>query len=227
MGFKYSIFLADYSGKKRVKLPVLPKELPELGFSADISDFLTVKNGHYTIIGDAQPLKVSPDHMVPGDGKELAFTMSETTGGEVIKILEGAMKKRMPVKYTISIKSGGYYVDSLFAVTSYSFHIDKKRDYHISFELTGWEKYAGWKADSGKKTKKVSLSPSKTTIKKGKSKQAVLKNTAAGAKITWKSKDTKVAAVSSKGLITGKNKGKTSITATYKKKTYTCEVAVK
>lgn len=227
MEFKYSIYLADHSGKSKVQLPVLPKEMPEIGYAADITDFLSVKSGHISVIGDMQQPTIGPEHMLPGKGKDLTFTMSSATGPKAIKILENAMTKRTPVRYTISKKSGGYYVDSLFAVSSFKYHIDKKEDYIISFDLVGWEKYSGWKAGSNEKSKKISLSPSKTTIQKGKSKQATLKNTAKGSKVTWKSKNPKVAAVSSKGLITGKGKGKTSVTATYKKKTYTCEVSVK
>lgn len=227
MASKYSIYLSDHSGKNKVLLPVLPKDLPEISRSADMEDFLTAAGKHLTIIGAPQQPKISPEHMVPGKGKNLSFAMSETTGKEVLKILETAMTKQEPVRYTISLKSGGYYVDGLFGVSSFSAYIVKANNWIINFELKGWDKYSGWKAETSAKSKKISLAPSKATIKKGKSKQATLKNVAAGAKITWKSKDTKVAAVSSKGLITGKGKGKTSITATYKKKTYTCEVSVK
>lgn len=44
--------------------------------------------------------------------------------------------------------------------------------------------------------------------------------------VTWKSSNPKVATVSSTGKVTGKTKGFAKITATYKGKTYTCEVYV-
>ena len=143
MADKYKIYLKSYSGTK-VRLPILPAELPEVSQSADISDFKAIKGGHYTIIDTKQQPTVSVEHMVPGRGKNLSFSVSNTTGSEVLKILKEAQNKQTPVKYIIAKTEGGYYLNRWFAVGSFSYHIDKKGDYSISFDLTGWKKYKGW-----------------------------------------------------------------------------------
>ena len=141
---KYKIYLKSYSGAK-VRLPLLPSELPEISQAADITDFSSVKGGHYTIIGQKQQPTVSVEHLVPDKNKNLSFTVSSTSGSQIIKILKESQNKRTPVKYIIAKTDGGYYLNDWFAVGSFSYHIDKKNDYIISFELTGWKKYSGWK----------------------------------------------------------------------------------
>lgn len=228
---KYSIFLSDYSGNS-LELPILPSELPEVKYESGTEDFSSADGTHYTIIGSRQQPGMGISHMIPGKGKELSFALSDTTGPEVIKMLKEATKNKMPVRYTIAKESGGYYIDRYFAVSSFSYHIDKKNDYQIQFDLTGWKKYKGWKAAAGKggknsKNKKVSISPANATINIGKTKTVVLKNTAKSGKVSWKSANNAVAIVNSKGVVTGKSKGKTTIIATYKGKSYECEVGVK
>ncbi len=223
--FKYEIYLSNIYGK-RVKLPVLPAELPEKTVAADVEDFVSFKKGHYTIIGPRQQMTVSPEHMIPEKGKPLTFTMSKTTGDQVLKILKSATKNQTPVKYVIAKKSGGYYLNDYFAVGTYSSHRDKKNDWIISFDLTGWKEYKGWKSAAGSGAQ-IKLTPTKVTIRKGKKKTATLKNVSRTAKITWKSSNNKVVTVNSKGVMTGKGKGKAKVTATCYKKTYTCEVGVK
>ena len=79
------------------------------------------------------------------------------------------------------------------------------------------------------KSKKISISKKKMTIYTKQKKQLKLKNVPKkqSGKITWKSSKKKVATVSKKGVVTAKKAGKTIITATYKKKEYTCKVTVK
>lgn len=75
---------------------------------------------------------------------------------------------------------------------------------------------------AGKKTKlSIKLSRKKLSLKIGSRHTLKAKVKPAKAKVTWKSSQKKVAVVSSKGKITPKKKGKTTITATvrYKKMT--------
>ena len=76
------------------------------------------------------------------------------------------------------------------------------------------------------KSKKISLNKTKQTLYVGKTVQLKLKN-AVAKNVKWKSSKTKVAKISKKGLVTAKSKGTSKITATYKKKKYTCTVTVK
>lgn len=140
----YTIYIKSYTGNK-VKLPIVPAELPEISQSADIEDFAAVKGGHYSIIGQRQQPNLSAEHLIPGKGKNLSFAVSSTTGSQVIKILKECQKKRIPMKYIIAKKSGGYYLNRWFAVSSFSYHVDKKNDYVITMELIGWQSYSGWK----------------------------------------------------------------------------------
>lgn len=84
---------------------------------------------------------------------------------------------------------------------------------------------------AGKKTKlSIKLSRKKLSLKIGSRHTLKAKVKPAKAKVTWKSSQKKVAVVSSKGKITPKKKGKTTITATvrYKKMTKkaSCKVTV-
>lgn len=78
--------------------------------------------------------------------------------------------------------------------------------------------------------KKPKLAQKEITLKKGKSKTLKVKNKTKKAKITWSSKNKKVAVVSRKGKVTGKGKGITKIVckvkAGRKKYTLTCKVIV-
>ena len=147
MANAFTIYLKSYSGAK-VKLPVLPSELPEISQSADIEDFVSVKGGHYTIIGQKQQPTTSGEYLIPKKGKKLSFTVSKATGSQVIKILKESQNRRTPLKYVIAKRNGGYYINDQFAVASFSHKIDKKGDYVVSFELTGWKKYSGWKKNA-------------------------------------------------------------------------------
>lgn len=144
MSSPYKIYLKSYTGTK-VKLPIVPAELPEISYTSDISDFTAVKGGHYSIIGQMQQPTVSVEHMIPEKGKTLSFAVSKTTGSQVLKILRECQRKRIPMKYIIAKKSGGYYLNRWFAVSSFSYHVDKKNDYIISMELVGWQSYKDWK----------------------------------------------------------------------------------
>lgn len=66
----------------------------------------------------------------------------------------------------------------------------------------------------------------KKTAKLSVGKTTTLKIKEAKGKINWKSSNTEVATVSSKGKVTGKKTGTATITATVNKKSYTCEVTV-
>ena len=76
--------------------------------------------------------------------------------------------------------------------------------------------------------KKIKLSKSKITMKKGQSKKLTLKKGKKKLKnVKWKSSNKKVVSVTSSGKIKAKKVGKATITAKYKKKTYKCKVTVK
>lgn len=69
-----------------------------------------------------------------------------------------------------------------------------------------------------------SISKKSVALKKGSS--TTLKLSGTNQKITWKSSNTSVATVSSKGKVTAKKKGSATITATVLKKKYTCKITV-
>lgn len=71
----------------------------------------------------------------------------------------------------------------------------------------------------------VKISKKTVTLDRGKS--TSLKITGTKSKVTWKSSNKKVASVSSKGKVTAKSAGTAVITATVKKKKYTCRVTVR
>lgn len=67
----------------------------------------------------------------------------------------------------------------------------------------------------------------KTTLTLNERESFQLKVKGAAGKITWKSYDTSIAAVSDQGLVEGVSEGTTIIVATVKKKNYRCKVTVK
>ena len=69
------------------------------------------------------------------------------------------------------------------------------------------------------------LSRTKATVKVGKKLTLKLKGNTQ--KVKWSSSNTKIAKVSSKGVVTGKSTGKVKITAKIGKKRYVCKVTVK
>lgn len=77
----------------------------------------------------------------------------------------------------------------------------------------------------------VKLNKTKITLEKGDSKTITVKNKPSGAKVTFKSSNTKVAKVSSTGLVIAQKKGNATITVTVKTSTKTtklkCKVKVK
>lgn len=82
------------------------------------------------------------------------------------------------------------------------------------------------------KVKSVKLDRKSASVKVGKTiklKATVKPTDATNKAVTWKSSNKKIASVSSKGKVTGKKKGKVTITVTTKdgKKTATCKVRVK
>lgn len=76
-------------------------------------------------------------------------------------------------------------------------------------------------------TVSVTVSPTSATLYVGSTKQlkATKKNTSAALK--WSSSNTKVATVSSKGLVTAKSKGTATITVKVSNKTAKCKITVK
>lgn len=73
----------------------------------------------------------------------------------------------------------------------------------------------------------VKLNKTSLALEVGKTAILKLKNTKTGKTVKWKSSNTSIAKVSSKGKITAIAKGTVKITATYMKKKYVCKVAVK
>lgn len=67
----------------------------------------------------------------------------------------------------------------------------------------------------------------KTTLTLSTGQKYRLKVTGTSQKVKWKSSDSKIASVGSKGLVTGKSAGRVRITATVGTQTYTCTVTVK
>lgn len=74
---------------------------------------------------------------------------------------------------------------------------------------------------------KVKLNKTKVSLDIAKTKTCQLKVKGTSKKITWKTSNKKVAAVSKTGMITARKKGTAVITATVGKKTYKCKVTVK
>lgn len=73
----------------------------------------------------------------------------------------------------------------------------------------------------------VKISKSKKTIYVGDTFKLKLKNVPKGAQITWKSSKDSIASVDDSGTVTGKKKGKATITAAYNDKSYKCKITVK
>lgn len=71
----------------------------------------------------------------------------------------------------------------------------------------------------------IRISKTKLNLEVGK--KATLKMIGTKKKVTWNSSNKSVATVSSKGQVTAKKKGSTTITAKVDKKTYTCKITVK
>lgn len=71
---------------------------------------------------------------------------------------------------------------------------------------------------------KVSLSQNSLSLVRGKSKKLKLKN--AKGKVTWSSKNKKIAVVSKKGVVKAKKIGSTTVIAKYSGKKYKCKVTV-
>lgn len=73
----------------------------------------------------------------------------------------------------------------------------------------------------------IKLNKQKKTIYVGDTYKLKLNGVSEDEKITWKSSNEKVASVDKYGKVTANKKGKTTITATYKKKVYQCSIKVK
>lgn len=83
------------------------------------------------------------------------------------------------------------------------------------------EKYLG----ASKQSSKMALNKKSISISVGKT--ATLKLSGASGRISWSSKNKRIATVSSKGIVKGKGVGTTIIIAEYKGKSYQCKVKVK
>lgn len=86
--------------------------------------------------------------------------------------------------------------------------------------------YSAWSSPKKVFIDTIQLSPKSDSLYQGQRKQFTLKYIPSGAKVTWKSSNTKVATVSSSGKVTAKKLGKTTITAQYQGKTYKAAVKV-
>lgn len=76
--------------------------------------------------------------------------------------------------------------------------------------------------------KGLSISNTKVTVTNGYTKSISIKNGASKVSgVVWKSADTKIATISSKGKIKGKKVGKTTVTGTVGGTTFSCKVTVK
>lgn len=80
---------------------------------------------------------------------------------------------------------------------------------------------------SAEAAKKISISQKKLSLTEGDSKKLTLKNLPKKQTITWSSNNEQVAIVSTSGKVTAKKAGKAKITATIKKKHYSCTLIVK
>ena len=97
----------------------------------------------------------------------------------------------------------------------------------LSALLIGLLVFSCWSGTDDVQAKsKVRLSASKAGIYEGYTKKVTLKG-ARAKKVTWKSSNKKIAAVSKNGIIKAKKAGKCVITAKYQKKSYKCRVTVK
>ena len=74
--------------------------------------------------------------------------------------------------------------------------------------------------------KKITITKKSSTLTVGKKLTLRLKN-AKASKVKWSSSNKKVATVSKKGVVKAKKAGKTTITAKYKGRKYTCKIAVR
>ena len=80
---------------------------------------------------------------------------------------------------------------------------------------------------SSRKACSISLNKTKVTVYKGKSTSLKAVVTGTSAKVKWKSSNSSIASVNSKGKVIGKRTGTCKITATVKGKKATCTVIVK
>ena len=71
------------------------------------------------------------------------------------------------------------------------------------------------------------LSNTSVSVNVGKTVTLSMKNVKSGTKVAWKSSNTKIATVSSKGVVKGIRTGSAYVYATVSKKKYKCKVTVK
>ena len=92
-------------------------------------------------------------------------------------------------------------------------------------DVSGLEKALGSENATITFSKKLTLNKTKLSLKTGDTFKLKLDGISAK-KVSWKSSDKTIAAISKTGTITAKKKGTATITAIYKKEKYKCRVTV-
>jgi hypothetical protein len=114
----------------------------------------------------------------------------------------------------------GFIYDGVFQMRVRAYKGSTYSDYTESITVLGGKGItSGPKANS-----QVKLSKTKANVNVGSTMQLKVENTTG--KINWKSSNTNIATVSSKGLVKGVKQGEVSITATVGKKKLTCKITV-
>ncbi len=131
--------------------------------------------------------------------------------------------EKNPYEYRIFLSKGDYYISLQYGYNTGS---GKWYDLILSEYTATTNNTSNSNTSSSEKKKQPTLNKKTITIKKGKKVKLKVAYTY-GEKIKWKSANTKIASVSKMGVVKGKKKGKTIITATVRGKKLKCKITVR
>lgn len=153
---EYDIYINDYKKTKVIKLPIIPPELPSLSKPIQNEEFETYWSGVYNFIEKPGLLAFTLDSWLPEKPGKYNFAKSKIDPMDCIKLLENARDNSEPIRVIISIPNGSY-VNDTYSIESFSYNINKRRDYKFSLGVKQWREYtntvpkvnkSGWDQDN-------------------------------------------------------------------------------
>lgn len=125
------IYISSSDRGRVYRLPFIPAEMPEISHAAGNEEFATYQDGVYNLLGGAGLREIALEGVLPSRG--YSFAKSGVRGKEIIDMLDGAIKRKKPVRVVLAGKTT---VNLLASVESLAWHEDRAGNiaYSVSFK---------------------------------------------------------------------------------------------
>lgn len=131
----FNIYITNKDLSKKVQLPILPENLPEVSYLFKNDEFETYDNGFYNFIGNKELSTFTLESSFPEYAGKYQYERSSDLFTSLLDILNDVYDGKKQIVRVIFTNDSGALLDDYFSVEGFKYHVDKTGDYQYNIDF--------------------------------------------------------------------------------------------